>query len=214
MGELRLLCILCMSVSDHKSLNWLCLLKINCAYYIGKKEISYSDYPTFLSLHKKNGIDIGRSSLNNWAMPDSAVPYFTFFRFLDFIFWSYMQNTIEPIASGDAKSIKENYINFIFSFWISDFCSWLLGLNVDSASVNMRVHQGLGKLVRDSGPWLSLVCCFNHWVKLTIKHSFVNSSFEEISKLLTELYFLYQKSLKRHQNISRSIGKNCLDYIA
>ena len=94
------------------------------------------------------------------------------------------------------------------------FFSQLLGLNVDSASVNMRVHQGLGKLVRDSGPWLSLVCCFNHWVKLTIKHSFVNSSFEEISKLLTELYFLYQKSLKRHQNISRSIGKNCLDYIA
>ena len=122
--------------------------------------------------------------------------------------------SIELIASGDAKSIKVNYINFIFPFWISDFCSWLLGLNVDSASVNMRVHQGLGKLVRDSGPWLSLVRCFNHWVKLTIKHSFVNSSFEEISKLLTELYFLYQKSLKRHQNISRSIEKNCLDCIA
>ena len=105
--------------------------------------------------------------------------------------------SIESVTNANAEGIKETIATAFSRFGISNFSSRLLGLNVDGASVNVGVHRGLGTLIKEQAPWLSLVHCFNHRVELSIKDSFKNSSFASIDELLTELCYLYQKSPKR-----------------
>ena len=61
--------------------------------------------------------------------------------------------------------------------------------------------NGLGKLPRDEAPWVEIVHCFNI-LELAIKDTFTNTTFYDTTdEMLTKLYYLYQKSLKRLQQI-------------
>ena len=73
----------------------------------------------------------------------------------------------------------------------------LVSVNLDGASVNMGHISGLGKLIQDNSPWCSVVHCFNHCLELAVKDSFKGTYFNEVDKMLTKLYYLYQKSPKR-----------------
>ena len=65
----------------------------------------------------------------------------------------------------------------------------------------MGINNGLGKLVKDSAPWLELVHCFNHRIELALKNAFEKTFFSKIENMLTKLYYLYQKSPKRYREL-------------
>ena len=104
--------------------------------------------------------------------------------------------SIKSVSNAFAKGVKETMKTVFARSGISNSTSSLLGLNVDGASVNMRVHQGLGTLIKQEAPWQSLVHCFNHRVEMAIKDSFANSSFTSVDNFLMELYYLCEKSPK------------------
>ena len=57
--------------------------------------------------------------------------------------------------------------------------------------------NGLGKIVKDSTPWLELVHRFNHCIELALKDTFDTMPFGDINNMLMKLYYLYKKSPKR-----------------
>ena len=72
-----------------------------------------------------------------------------------------------------------------------------MGLNVDGASINNGVHNGVGVLMQADSPWLQVIHCFNHRLELAIKDAFKKNNFNKIDEMLMKFYCLYQKSLKR-----------------
>ena len=62
----------------------------------------------------------------------------------------------------------------------------------------MGKRNGLNVLVQDEAPWVEVVHCFNHQLELAIKDVFIESPFySNINEVLSNLYWLYQKSPKR-----------------
>ena len=57
--------------------------------------------------------------------------------------------------------------------------------------------KGLGKIVKDSAPWLQIVNCFNRCIELALKDTFDTSPFGDIDTMLMKLCYLYEKSPKR-----------------
>ena len=89
------------------------------------------------------------------------------------------------------------------------FCSDpnLFGLNVDGASVNTGLHNGLGALIRKINPWLIVVHCFSHRFELAVKDTFKNTFFTEIETMLNvKIFYLYKKSSKRLREL-REFGE-------
>ena len=74
-------------------------------------------------------------------------------------------------------------------------------LNADGASVNMGPLNGLGKIVKDSTPWLELVHCFNHRIEPALKDAFDTSPFGDIDNMLMKLCYLYEKSPQRYREL-------------
>ena len=78
-----------------------------------------------------------------------------------------------------------------------------MGLNVDGASVNTGVHNGVGVLMHVDSPWLQVIHCFNHHLELAIKDAFKNDNFNKIDEMLMKFYYFYQKSPKLLQELKR-----------
>ena len=66
-----------------------------------------------------------------------------------------------------------------------------MGLNVDGASVNTDVHNGVGVLMQADSPWLQMIHCFNHRLELAIKDAFKNNNFNKIDEMLMTFCYLY-----------------------
>ena len=103
--------------------------------------------------------------------------------------------------------------------WYFRFSKKIKGLNVDGASVNTGVHNGVGVLMQADWPWLQVIHCFNHCFELAIKDAFKNINFNEIDEMLMKFYYLYQKSPKRLRELKRiaetwekSVPKSCKSY--
>ena len=75
-----------------------------------------------------------------------------------------------------------------------------MGLNVDGASINAGVHNGVAVLMQADSPWLQVIPCFNHFLELAIKDAFKNNNFNKIDEMLMKFYYLYQKSPKFCEN--------------
>ena len=65
-------------------------------------------------------------------------------------------------------------------------------LNVDCASVNTGVHDGLGVKMKESAPWSNGVHCFNHSLD-----TFDKTVFKEVDNMLLKLFYLYRKCPRR-----------------
>ena len=106
--------------------------------------------------------------------------------------------SIKNAKNADVPDYKST-LEIVFNrFGITHFCDKLVGLNLDRASVSMGQYNGLNVLVQDEAPWAEVVHCFNHWLELAIKDAFIKSIFYlNINEVLSELYWLYQKSPKR-----------------
>ena len=109
--------------------------------------------------------------------------------------------SIESVKVADSAGLKETLEKAYLRFGFKNYYK-LVGLNLDGASVNMGRMNGLGKLVRDDAPWVEIVHCFNHRLELAIKDAFTTTTlYHNIDEMLTKLYYLYQKSLKRLQQL-------------
>ena len=73
----------------------------------------------------------------------------------------------------------------------------MFGLNVDGASENTGLHNGLGVLIREINPCLNVVHCFSHRFELSAKDTFKNTFFAEIETMLLKIFYMYKKSSKR-----------------
>ena len=108
--------------------------------------------------------------------------------------------SIENVKHGNAEGLHDAIKTAFERFGIKNFEKSIVGLNCDGANVNMGINNGLGKLVKDSAPWLKLVHCFNHRIELALKDAF-EKTFSKIENMLTKLYYLYQKSPKRYREL-------------
>ena len=110
--------------------------------------------------------------------------------------------SIESVKVADSVGLEEFLENAFLRFGFKNYYDKLVGLNLDGASVNMGRMNGLGKLVRDEAPWVEIVHFFNHRLELAIKDAFTTAKFyHNIDEMLTKLYYLYQKSPKRLQQL-------------
>ena len=109
--------------------------------------------------------------------------------------------SIESVKAADSVGLEEFLEKAFLRFGFKNYGK-LVGLNLDRASVNMGRMNGLGKLVRDEAPWVEIVHFFNHRLELPIKDAFTTAKFYHNSdEMLTRLYYLYQKSPKRLQQL-------------
>ena len=60
---------------------------------------------------------------------------------------------------------------------INNFQSRLVGLNIDGASVNLGIHNGLGALMKNEMPWLEVIHYFDHRVELAVNDAFKNDTY-------------------------------------
>ena len=110
--------------------------------------------------------------------------------------------SIETKKVADSAGLEETLEKAFLRFGFKNYYDKLVGLNLDGASVNMGRMNGLGKLIRDEAPWVEIVHCFNHRLELAIKDAFTTTTFyHNIDEMLTKLYYLYQKSPKRLQQL-------------
>ena len=109
--------------------------------------------------------------------------------------------SIGKVKHGNAEGLHDAIKTAFERFGIKNFEKSIVGLNCDGANVNMGINNGLGKLVKDSAPWLELVHCFNHRIELTLKDAVEKTFFSKIENMLTKLYYLYQKSPKRYREL-------------
>ena len=105
-------------------------------------------------------------------------------------------SSIESIQSTDADGLLSS-LKDSFEQGVDQFKNHIHGLNINSASVNTGVHNGLGtKISKDYAPWLTVIHCFNHRLELATKDALKGSFFDEIDTMLLKLYYLYKKSPK------------------
>ena len=97
---------------------------------------------------------------------------------------------IEPANNTNAEGIIECIKTAFERIGILDFQKRIIGLNLDSASVNTGVHNGVGVLMQADSPWLPVIHCFNHHLELTIKDAFKNNNFNKIDEMLKKFYYL------------------------
>ena len=89
--------------------------------------------------------------------------------------------SIESAENDDASGLKNCITNAFQRFGITRFSEWLLGLNVDGASVNTGIHKGLREKIEEAD-WFQLVHCFNHRLELVLKDAFFKSAFTNSKK--------------------------------
>ena len=89
--------------------------------------------------------------------------------------------SIESAENGDASGLKNCITKAFQRFRITKFSEWLLGLNVDGASVNTGIHKGLRAKIEEAD-WFQLVHCFNHHLELVLKDAFFKSAFTNSKK--------------------------------
>ena len=97
---------------------------------------------------------------------------------------------IEPANNTNAEGIIECIKTAFERIGILDFQKRIIGLNLDGASVNTGVHNGVGVLMQADSPWLRVIHCFNHHLELTIKDAFKNNNFNKIDEMLKKFYYL------------------------
>ena len=78
-----------------------------------------------------------------------------------------------------------------------DLRNRLVSICIDGAAVNLGVRHGLSALLKEDMPWLVAVHCMNHRLELAAKDACSTSFLDEISTMLLNLHYMYEKSPKR-----------------
>ena len=88
---------------------------------------------------------------------------------------------------GDAAGMIDSIKTVLNRYGIALFKDRMLGLNIDGANVNIRVHRGSGTQLMEKALWLQVIHCFNHRVELGLKDEFTTIHFKNIEEMLCRL---------------------------
>ena len=64
----------------------------------------------------------------------------------------------------------------------------------------------MAALLREDMPWLVVIHCLNHRLELGVKDALRKTYIDEVSSMLINLYYVYEKSPKRLREL-RSVGE-------
>eukprot|EP00731_Ephydatia_muelleri_P006686 Em0003g934a len=87
-----------------------------------------------------------------------------------------------------------------------DLRNQLVSICIDGAAVNLGVHHGLSALLKEDMPWLVAAHCMNHRLELASKDACSTSFLDEISTMLLNLHYMYEKSPKRPDKANGTSG--------
>ena len=73
-------------------------------------------------------------------------------------------------------------------------------LSSDGASVNSGKKLGIIALFKETHAWISFIWCFSHRLELAIEKALEKFT-EPVEETLRHWYYLYKKSLKKHQEL-------------
>ena len=85
---------------------------------------------------------------------------------------------------------------------VDDGIPVLVGTGTYGASVNVGAHGSMKVKLQASLPWLFWSWCFAHRLELACKDAFISPLIQEISEMLLRLFYLYQKSPKKSQELT------------
>ena len=87
----------------------------------------------------------------------------------------------------------------------------LVGIGTDGAAANIAC-AGLKGVVEDELPWIFRMWCVAHRLELSIKDTLKGTSFDQIDEVLHRLYYIYERSPKKCQQLKEIIThlKGCL----
>ena len=92
--------------------------------------------------------------------------------------------SIESVKNANAAGIHKSIQTAFNRFGVTKFKDCIVCLKADGTSINMGPFNGLGKIVKDSAPWLQFVHCFNHRIQLALKDAIDTLPFGEIDNML------------------------------
>eukprot|EP00731_Ephydatia_muelleri_P038170 Em0671g2a len=96
-----------------------------------------------------------------------------------------------------------------------DLRNQLVSICVDGAAVNLSVRHGpLSALLKEDMPWLVAVHCMNHRFELAAKDACSTSFLDEISTMLLNLHYMYEKSPKRLRELQITLQLGYLVIVA
>ena len=84
---------------------------------------------------------------------------------------------------------------------IDDWQKKLVSVCMDGAAVNLGVRRGVAARLRVEMPWLVGIHCFNHRLELAAKDAFAKTYIDDVTTMLTNLYYMYHKSPKRLRDL-------------
>ena len=83
-------------------------------------------------------------------------------------------------------------------------------MNVDVASMNLGIHKGVGMFLKEKGPQIQVIDCFDHRVELALKGAFRTIIYIRQSKCeLRELSEAYGKAAPKP---SRALGTHWIQH--
>ena len=115
---------------------------------------------------------------------------------------------MKDVADGTAPSLKSLVENTFFELGVDDWRYRLVSLCIDGAAVNLGIRRGLAALLRGELPWLVAIHCLNHRLELAAKNTFAKTYMDNVSKLLMDMYYVYEKSSKRLREL-KELGSTC-----
>ena len=113
---------------------------------------------------------------------------------------------LKDVSDASAAGIKATLEMYFTDMGISDYQNRLVCLCVDGAAVNLGIRHGMATLIREDVPWLVAIHCLNHRLELAVKSAFTKTYMDEITTMLTNLYYVYEKSPKRLREL-RALGE-------
>ena len=78
----------------------------------------------------------------------------------------------------------------------------LVGGGTDGASVNIAQHNSIKHELQAALPWLYWSWCNAHRLEMAAKNSLPSSLFKNIEEMFLRMYYLYEKSPKKSQELS------------
>ena len=101
-----------------------------------------------------------------------------------------LANVPDAISIGIKTLLTERYAKL-------DLRNRLVSICIDGAEFNLGVHHSLSTLLKEDMPWLVAVHCMNHRLKLAAMDTCYTSILDEITSMLLNLHYMYEKSRKR-----------------
>ena len=110
------------------------------------------------------------------------------------------------LRSGTGEGLFSSFAKAVDYVGVKDWKMKLRGLGCDGTNANMGA-RGLRGLLQQVVPWVVVSWCLAHRLELSLKDSLKSTFFPVIDELLLQVYYLYEKSPKKCQELSEVVSE-------